>query len=164
MAKKDTQPDQEAPKEEQPQQPTRQQELTDQLQRLQAEFANYRKRIEAEQQYAAERGQEKIVKEVLSIVDSMELAIKHHTNDNKQTQELLKGLELIYSQLLSALENWGVERIPADGLLDPRLHEVYITETRDDVPSNTILETLQHGYMRHGTVLRTAKVKAARKA
>ena len=140
------------------------QELIEQLQRLQAEFENYRKRIESQNQDAAAKGQEKLIKEILPIVDSLELAIKHYSANHKEHEsDLLKGIELIYSQLKATLENLGVQRINTEGTVDPRLHEVYLTETADAQP-NTILETLQHGYVRHGTVLRTAKVKAARKA
>lgn len=161
MAKNTKNPEKAAQEQPQEQSPTKEQELVSQLQRLQAEFDNYRKRVEAESQRAAEKGQEKLIKDVLAIVDSMELALKHNT---EKENELTKGLELIYSQFLSALESWGVHRIQSEGPVDPRLHEVYITDTSDTVQPNHILETLQHGYTRSGVVLRTAKVKAARKA
>jgi molecular chaperone GrpE len=157
-------PETQTPAPETPAQPSDQtQELIGQLQRLQAEFENYRKRVDAQSQDAAAKGQEKLIKELLPAIDSLELAIKHYGANHKQHEsDLLKGIELVYSQLKSTLENLGVHRAKADGLVDPRLHEVYLTET-SDAPSNTILEVLQHGYVRHGTVLRTAKVKAARK-
>jgi len=136
------------------------QELVDQLQRLQAEFENYRKRVDFEIMQAKDRGEEAVIKELFPVIDSFELAIKHHSECE---DELLKGVELIYSQLLSQLERLGVHRIPAEGIVDPRLHEVYIAE-QSEQPEHTIIEVLQQGYTRNGTVLRTAKVRAARKA
>ena len=137
----------------------RENELVGQVQRLQAEFDNYRKRVTADMKFAAEKGQEKLVKDLLPIVDSVDLALKHY---GTESSELAKGLALIHSQLMTTLENWGVTQIPCEGNVNPQFHEVYLTETAG-APQNTILDVLQPGYQRHGTVLRTAKVKAARK-
>lgn len=143
---------------------TREQELTSQLQRLQAEFENYRKRVDAEGQQAGQKGQEKLLKDLLTVVDSLDLALKHNTaltETNPAFTELRQAMLLIHNQLSQFLEQHAVERIPTTGVVDPRLHEVYTTETAD-APAGTILETFQSGFRRNGTVLRTAKVKAAR--
>ncbi len=141
------------------------QELTEQLQRLQAEFANYRKRTEADAALAAEKGQEKFLRDLLSVADSVMLALKHDVASEKPAKaeaDLRVGLNLIKDQFNQLLERFGVETVDCTGTVDPRLHEVYLTETTKDAPNGAILEVLQQGYQRRGSVLRTAKVKAAR--
>ena len=141
---------------------------------LQAEFNNYRRRADADVATALERGREKAIRELLPVLDSFALAKAHAKapapaaeNPHKaaavtEESELSKGFTLIYSQLHKLLDEWQVSEIPGTGLVDTRLHEVYITETLPNKPAGTILQVLQPGYVRNGTVLRTAKVKAAR--
>lgn len=146
-------------------------ELTNQLQRLQAEFDNYRKRGEAEAKRISERHVEAILRELLPIIDGTELCIQHYgpkqdkeeKQENAKSDELLTGITLIHKQLEHVLEHWGVTRIPAEGQVDPKLHEVYLTETTNAHTPGSIITVLQQGYTRNGTVLRTAKIKAARK-
>ena len=137
------------------------QELTSQLQRIQAEFDNYRRRIAAETMSATERGKIDVIKELLPAIDALELAIVHSkTPEGKNA--LSQGVTTIHNQLKQILERLGVQEIPQTGLIDPRHHEVYLTETTDKHPANSVIQTLQKGYIRNGTILRTAKVKAAR--
>jgi molecular chaperone GrpE len=136
-------------------------ELTNQLQRLQAEFDNYRKRVEQEATDAKERGKVEAVKELLPVIDALELALTH-ANTPEGKDALAQGVATIHSQLKQILERLGVHAIATEGMVDPRHHEVYLTETSDKHPANSIIQTLQKGYTRNGTILRTAKVKAAR--
>lgn len=137
--------------------PDEKQELIDTLKRLQAEFENYRKRADAECRSSQSRGENAVIIELLPVIDSFEQALKH--SDGKS--ELHTGVQHIYTQLLSQLERLGIHRIQETGIVDPKLHEVYLV-AQNSGPEGTIIETLQHGYVREGTVLRTAKVKAAR--
>jgi molecular chaperone GrpE len=145
-----------------PTQPSEEQRLLEQLQRLQAEFDNFRKRSDADAASAMERGREGAIKELLPVIDSLMLARSHAASAAPNVEELAKGLTLIHNQLDSLLEAWNVKTVPETGTVDPRFHEVYLTETLPDTPAGTITQVLQPGYVRNGVVLRTAKVKAAR--
>ncbi len=136
------------------------QELTDTLQRLQADFENYKKRQEKERDIIARINQSKIIQQVLPILDTFELALK---NTDKQEQ-FKKGVEMIYAQIISMLQSNGVKPIEAVGAkLDPHLHEVMLQEVKDNCKDDQILEELQKGYMMNSVIIRTSKVKIAKK-
>ncbi len=132
-------------------------ELTETLQRLQAEYENYRKRKEVEVEKHKQNANIDLIKRLLPVLDSFELALS-----NKSTKNLKQGLELIYSQFLSVLEDEGLEEINAEKF-DPYLHEALLVEASDK-PEGTIIEVFQKGYKIRGTVLRPAKVKVAKNA
>jgi len=133
-------------------------DLTDTLQRLQAEFENYKKYIEKQKQDFAKYAKADIIDKLLPILDSFEIALKS-TKDN---EKFIKGVELIFSQLYSLLEKEGIKPIKAEGRLDPNLHEVLMKE-KSDKEEDTILEELQKGYMLNEKVIRHSKVKVAKK-
>ena len=129
-------------------------ELIDRLQRLQAEFDNYKKYIEKERQEFIKYSNHELLLKVLDIIDSFELALRN----KDKNEDFIKGVELIYAQLYSLLEKEGIKKINAIGQkLDPSLHEVMLTENGDE--DNIISEELQGGYMINDKVLRYAKVK-----
>jgi len=130
---------------------SREKELTELLQRLQAEFENYRKRKEAETSRFLINANKELIIKLLPILDSFELALesKH------------EGIEMIYSQLMTVLESEGLEEIKSLKSFDPRLHEALIAEKSEKAPG-TILEVFQKGYMLNGNVIRAAKVKVAK--
>ena len=132
-------------------------ELTETLQRLQAEFENYKKFIEKSNAEFRKYAQADIIGELLPILDSFELALKN----TKDKEELIKGIELIYSQLYSLLEKQGLKKIETKGKFDPHLHEVLLKE-ESDKEEDTILEELQKGYMLGEKVLRHSKVKVSK--
>jgi len=131
-------------------------ELTNLLQRLQAEFENYKKRIERDQVQYKNTCQRDLLIKLLSIVDTFELAFKNTTN----TVEFTKGMELIFSQLKSLLEQEGITTLEHKKQFDPVLHEALLQADSEE-PSGTILEEFQKGYLLHGQILRHAKVKVA---
>jgi len=133
-------------------------ELTDTLQRLQAEFENYKKFVEKSQSEFRKYAHADLINQLLPILDSFELALKN-TKDN---EKLCKGVELIYSQFHSILEKQGLKKIAAKGKLDPHLHEVLLKE-ESDKEEDTIIEELQKGYMLGEKVLRHSKVKVSKK-
>lgn len=134
-------------------------ELTLTLQRLQAEFENYKKRVEQEKKDFAKYACTDIIKELLPFLDAFELSLKNTSNH----EEFVKGVELIYSQLWEILEKKGVQRIEAEGnMFDPVEHEALMSE-KSDKEENTVLEELQKGYRINERVLRPAKVKVAKK-
>ena len=134
-------------------------ELTDTLKRLQAEFENYRKRIEKEKSEFMKYSHAQIIAKILPVIDSFEMALKH-TNE---PQKFINGMKLIYAQLHSALEAEGLKAIKTDGeKFDPYKHEVLMKE-ESDKPEGTILEEFQKGYMLNDKVLRFSKVKVSGK-
>jgi molecular chaperone GrpE len=134
-------------------------ELTDTLKRIQAEFENYKKRTEKENIFLIKNANAQLIKELLPVLDSFELAIKDSNNiDNPEIAKFKKGLELIYTQLYSILEDEGLRQIDTENKhFDPYKHEVLMVkecEKQDDM----ILQELQKGYMLNDIVLRHSKV------
>ncbi|MBW2999723.1 nucleotide exchange factor GrpE, partial [Candidatus Woesearchaeota archaeon] len=132
-------------------------ELTETLQRVQAEFENYKKRIEKESIEFKQFAAKEVVEKLLPILDNFELALKN----TKENEQFLKGMELIYSQFFSTLENLGLKRINCNGKFDPHLHEALMSEQSDKEPG-TILEEFQKGYTLNNKVIRHSKVKVAK--
>ena len=129
-------------------------EHRDSLQRLQAEFENYRKRAERESASACKYATAEFVKKLLPTLDSFEMALKNPENN----ETFVKGVELIYAQLYSLLEDAGLKRIEAKGIeLDPYRHEVLMQEKSDK--DNVVLEELQKGYEFRDMIIRHSKVK-----
>ena len=126
-------------------------------QRVQADFENYRKRVERDQAQNAERGVAAFVEMLLPVLDSFELALLSlDTADEK----VRKGVELVYADFVAVLERVGLERIPTDGAaFDPEVHEAVIHDAGDGEP--TVVETMRSGYRLKGRVLRPAMVKVA---
>ncbi len=132
-------------------------DLTDTLQRLQAEFENYKKRTEKENLEYKKCALQDFIKKILPILDNFELALKH----KQDSKELLKGIELIYSELYTLLEDEGLKKIDAlNKKFDPHIHEALLTEESDK--PNIVLEELQKGYMLNEKVLRHTKVKVSK--
>ena len=133
-------------------------ELTDMLKRLQAEFENYKKRSEKENSILIKHSNAELIKELLPVLDSFELAIKNTGTENPEIIKYKKGLELIFTQLFSILKDEGLRPIEIkDQKFDPYKHEVLmIKETGQE--DDMVLEEFQKGYMLNDTVLRHTKV------
>ena len=134
------------------------QEYLDHLQRLQAEFDNYRKRTEQEKQLIIKNANQELIQQLLTILDSFELAFKTQKEDN----EFAKGMKLIFSEFYSTLEKEGLRKIECLGKkFDPNFHEVMLQEESDQ-EEGTILEELQKGFMLNDRVIRFSKVKISK--
>ncbi len=134
-------------------------ELTDSLQRLQAEFENYKKRVDKEKQGFVKYAKADLVYKLLPLLDTFEIALRN-TNDK---EKFVKGMEIAYSQLFSTLQSEGLKPIEALGKkFDPYLHEVMLKQ-KSDKEEGIILEELQKGYMLNDKVLRHSKVKISEK-
>jgi len=134
-------------------------ELTDTLQRLQAEFENYKKRIEKEKVEFLSYAKADLIAKLLPILDSFELALKNTTDKDK----FIKGVELIFAQLYSLLESEGLKPINALGeKFNPYKHEVLMKQ-ESDKEEDTVLEEMQKGYMLNDKILRHSKVKVSKK-
>ena len=126
------------------------------LQRTQANFENYRKQTEKRIEDIRTMASRDIILQILPVVDNFELAMKS-ADTNSNQDDLLSGVELIYSQLFSVLENNGVSVIKKKEF-DPFYHEA-LMKMDSKLPENTIVEELQKGFILHDKVIRHTKVK-----
>src|SRR6267154_1277433 len=150
------------------------QDLRQTLLRRQADFDNYRKRIEKERAEDSKRHTARVVEALIPIVDGFEQALAAHREAAYENYR--KGFELIYKQLLDNLAKLGVERVePLGQRFDPHLHQAVFCVIRfgavhglvqvrietDDAEDGEILQVFQPGYVFHGRVLRPAMVRVA---
>lgn len=137
-------------------------ELEEHVKRLSAEFANFRRRQEEESKRHSARMREELFRSLLPIVDNLERALAA-SQSSASAESLIKGVELVDREIRKLLEQHGVRPIDADGkLFDPAQHEAVMTEDREDVPDQTIVQELQRGYTIDDRVLRPSMVKVAR--
>jgi molecular chaperone GrpE len=137
-------------------------EYLDGWQRARAEFANYKKRTDRENEEARERITGEIITRYLGVVDDFERAIARAPED-EACQEWTTGVELIYQKLWAILEAEGVESIQAEGeRFDPLLHEAISYEESEDHEEGTVIEVTQRGYRLGERILRPAMVRVAR--
>ena len=137
-------------------------EYLDTLRRVQAEFENYRKRVIKEQTALVDRATEGLVEQLLPVLDSFDLALKNaDAAGSDDIENVRKGVELVYAELLGVLEKAGVSRIEAEGKpFDPNVHEAVMQEEGDGDP--VVTDVLRTGYTLRGRVLRPAMVKVTR--
>lgn len=134
-------------------------ELTESLQRLQAEFENYKKRVDKEKEEFVKYAKADIINKLLPAIDTFEIALK--STQDKET--FVKGMEMVYAQILSTFEAEGLRPIDAlEKKFDHNYHEVMLKK-ESDKEEGTILEELQKGYMFNDKVLRHSKVKISEK-
>jgi molecular chaperone GrpE len=130
------------------------------LLRQQADFANYRKRIEKERSEDSKRTTARVIEALIPVVDGFEHALAAHREAEYETYR--KGFELIYKQLIDNLARLGVERVdPLGKPFDPHLHQAMDRTETTDHEDGIILEVFQPGYAFHGRVLRPAMVRVA---
>lgn len=136
------------------------QDLRQTLQRRQADFDNYRKRIEKERADDWKRANARVVEALIPVIDGFEHALAAHRETEYENYR--KGFELIYKQFMDNLTKLGVERIdPLGQPFDPHLHQAVDRTETADKEDGAILEVFQPGYVFHGRVLRPAMVRVA---
>ena len=132
------------------------------LQRLQAEFDNFRKRAIKEQTRSVELASRPIMERLIEVLDDFEMALTPSTKEQAPTDGFRKGMELLYAKFLDALRAEGLERIEAQGLpFDPNEHEALL-QTGDGDGDPVVVEVLRQGYRLRGTVIRPASVRVER--
>jgi len=138
-------------------------EYFDKLLRLQADFDNYKKRLERDKIDFIKFANEEIIIEILKILDDFERAVE--AGKAKHDFDVLyKGVEMIHKDLKGFLKQRGVEEINAKGKpFNPHEHEAMMQEERDDHPEDRVIEEFQKGYILNGRVIRPSKVKVAKK-
>ncbi len=128
--------------------------------RLAADFQNFRKRVEKEKQDVFQFANEKIMSDLLSVIDNFDRALE--TPENWQDQGMLEGMQLILKQLKEVVEKNGLEEIKALGEpFDPNFHHAVMMEQTDEYESGTVSAVLQKGYLLNTRVIRPAMVKVA---
>lgn len=139
-------------------------EYRDHLQRLQAEFENYRKRVLKEQTRAVEMASEPFVRRLLEVLDEFDLALMA-AEKKPDFDRFLHGVELVYAKLVDILRAEGLEPIEAHGRpFDPERHEALMQSGEGDAEGEPyVADVLRRGYTLRGRVIRPAGVKVARK-
>ena len=136
-------------------------ELTDRVRRQMAEFDNFRKRTEKEKTQMFETGAKSIVEKILPVVDNFERGLAAVTEEDKGTP-FVEGMEKIYKQMMTVLEEAGVKPIEAVGQeFDPNLHNAVMHVEDEEFGENIIAEEFQKGYTYRDSVVRHSMVKVA---
>lgn len=136
-------------------------ELNDRLMRLMAEYDNYRKRTEKEKASMFEMGAKSIVEKVIPLIDNFERGLATVTEEDKQNPFVM-GMDKVYSQFISSMEEAGVTAIEAVGKeFDPNMHNAVMHVDDESLGDNVVAEELQKGYMYKDSVIRYSMVKVA---
>ena len=136
-------------------------ELTDRVTRQMAEFDNFRKRTEKEKSAMYEIGAKSVIEKLLPIVDNFERGFSTVAEEDKE-DSFVKGMEMVYKQILTTLETIGVQPIEAVGQeFNPDLHNAVMHVEDETVGENIIVEEFQKGYTYHDAVVRYSMVKVA---
>ncbi len=136
-------------------------ELTDKVKRQMAEFDNFRKRTEKEKSQMYDMGAKTIVEKILPVIDNFERGLAAVPEDNKE-DAFVVGMDKVYRQMLTVLEEAGVKPIEAVGAeFDPNFHNAVMHVEDETLGDNVVAEELQKGYMYRDTVVRHSMVKVA---
>tara|TARA_B100001971_G_scaffold214585_1_gene252803 strand:- start:21549 stop:22145 length:597 start_codon:yes stop_codon:yes gene_type:complete len=127
---------------------------------LAAEMQNMQRRFDKEKESLLKFGSEKILKDLLEVVDNFERTLGFIKNDeDEKVKNIVVGIEMITNQMLSALEKHGLKQVDAlNKAFDPNFHEAMNTEAKDGVEDETISQVHQNGYTLNERLLRPAKV------
>jgi molecular chaperone GrpE len=133
-------------------------EYMNHLQRVAAEFENYRKRTARDQAGFAARANERLVKELLPVLDDLGRALE--AAEQHEEAKLEEGVRLVHRQLAELLRKEGLAEIETDGQFDPHVHEALLTQP-SEAPEGTVIDVVQKGYKLGDRVLRPARVVVA---
>lgn len=138
-------------------------QVFDRYVRLQAEYENYRKRTDREKTRWRVSANERLLADILPVVDSLELALRHARESGAGTA-LVDGVDLVLKQFQDVLARYGLEPIESEGRpFDPRIHEAVMRVDDPERDDNTVLEEYQKGYTLGGRTLRPSKVSVSRR-
>jgi molecular chaperone GrpE len=129
------------------------------LKRLAAEYENYRKRAAREQERLVAHAHERLVRELLPVLDDLERALE--AAERHEEAALIEGVRLVERALRTVLEREGLVEIEADGAFDPHVHEALLAERREGAEPGSVAEVVQRGYRLGGKVIRPARVIVA---
>jgi molecular chaperone GrpE len=133
-------------------------ELFGKLQRVSADYINFQKRASKQIADTVAYEKEKIIKTFLPALDNLEHTLQN-AHAAKNADVLIKGIQIIYDQILDTLKMHGIEHVKAlDEKFDPALHEVIMQKAEPEKGENVVLEELQKGYKLNGRVIRPSRV------
>jgi len=130
-------------------------EYLDRLQRLKAEFDNYRKRAARDQESLVARAHERLVEKLLPVLDDLERALE--AAEQHEEAKLEEGVRLVHRELAATLGKEGLVEIDTDGVFDPHVHEALLAQP-SEADEGTVIQVLQKGYRLGDHVLRPARV------
>jgi molecular chaperone GrpE len=128
------------------------------LKRVAAEFENYRKRVARDQESLVARAHERLVKELLPVLDDLERALA--AAEQHEEAALEEGVRLVHRELDAALRREGLAEIETNGRFDPHVHEALLSQP-SEAEEGTVIEVVQKGYTLGGRVVRPARVVVA---
>jgi len=135
-------------------------DLRQTLLRRQADFENYKKRVERERTEDSKRATARVIEGLIPVIDGFEHALAAHREAEYETYR--RGFELIYKQLVENVTKLGAERVdPVGKAFDPHLHQAMDRTETTEQEDGTVLQVFQPGYVFHGRVLRPAMVRVA---
>ncbi|MCX5718046.1 MAG: nucleotide exchange factor GrpE [Nitrospirae bacterium] len=130
--------------------------------RLYADFDNYKKRVARDKEELIKYGNESLLYELLPVIDNLEMAMKHSSNDT--SAGLAQGVEITLKEFLRVIDKFGLLPIDASGkMFDPSLHHAMTQVERDDIDENMVVEEFRKGYMFREKVLRPSLVAVSKK-
>jgi molecular chaperone GrpE len=133
-------------------------EYLDQLKRVAAEFENFRKRTARDQAEFTLRANERLVKELLPVLDDLGRALE--AAEKHEGEKLEDGVRLVHRQLAELLRKEGLAEIETDGKFDPHVHEALLTQP-SEAPEGSVIDVVQKGYRLGDRILRPARVVVA---
>ena len=133
-------------------------EFLNDLKRVAADFENYRKRVARDQEGLVARAHERLVKELLPVLDDLERALEAAAEHEEAKLE--EGVRLVHRELVAALGREGLVEVETNGQFDPHVHEALLSQPSDE-SDGTVIEVLQKGYRLGDRVLRPARVVVA---
>ena len=138
--------------------------LEEKVKSSQAELVNYRKRKDEETEGMLKYANQSLITEMLPILDSFERALQGEENLSEEMKKYYTGFKMTYQNLLAILQKFGVEEINRVGqVFDPKQEQALLTESREDLEDEVVIEVLQKGYKLKDRVIRPASVKINQK-
>ena len=128
-------------------------------QRIQADFENYRKRALRDQERLVAHAHERLVRELLPILDDLERTLE--AAERHEEAQLVDGVKLVEKSLRAALAKEGLTEIDTGGQFDPHVHEALLTQPSEDTEPGSVLDVVQRGYRLGDKVVRPARVVVA---
>jgi molecular chaperone GrpE len=129
------------------------------LQRLAAEYENYRKRAVRDQERLVAHAHERLVRELLPVLDDLERTLE--AAERHEEAALVDGVRLVEQSLRKALEKEGLHEIDTEGVFDPHVHEALLARADDNAQAGEVVEVVQRGYRLGDKVVRPARVIVA---
>ncbi|TYB31223.1 MAG: nucleotide exchange factor GrpE [Candidatus Mcinerneyibacterium aminivorans] len=142
--------------------------LFNKLNRVMADFENYKKRMKKEKSEVIKSANKDLILDILPVLDNLELAVENKDQQDKKKayEKVVEGVQMVIKQFMKVLKNYGVETIDAvGGAFDPNFHEalMMVEDEGDHEEEELVVEEFQKGYMLKDKVIRPAKVKVSKK-